>query len=592
MTDPLIESLTRAVEATPYDVRLRTHLAELLVQADRSAEAVTHCAVALQYAPTDERARTIMTRALSPQAAQPPVEQPAEPALNTAPEDEAPEPMPHAEAEPTPSAASEPAPSTEAESAPSTEAESAPSTASPIDAPQDSPFPSEAAAPPAPSSPEAPAPTMEAGPTLSTPPANTTPEPALSTAAENADSESTPSTGAESTPETATDPAPGTASPVSTPQASPAPTKATTPPAPESPEAPAPRDPTTSDGAKDFDWRRAEEDFDGGPAAPFVSSESSEKSSDSDPALSESHLVSIDNYSPPGDWEVERADICLADVGGMVEVKNRLEASFLAPMRNPELRRLYGKSLRGGLLLYGPPGTGKTFIARAIAGEMGAGFLSVTLTDILDHYMGISENNLHRIFQKARNHAPCVLFLDEIDALGIKRSLTRNSGMRSVVNQLLEELDGIGNDNEGVYILAATNTPWDIDPALRRPGRLDRTLLVLPPDEPARAAILHTHLRERPVEGIDLQVLARMTEGLTGADLSHVCDSAAEKALIDSVRTGQPRFMNMQDMYAAIQEIRPSTGPWFETARTVIEYADSSGEYADLREWMKRHRML
>ncbi|EGV11541.1 AAA family ATPase [Actinomyces sp. oral taxon 175] len=469
MTDPLIESLTRAVEATPDDIRLRTHLAELLVEADRNAEAVTHCAVALQYAPTDERARTIMARALSLQAAQPPVGQPAEPA---------------------------------------------PSAASPVDVPDDSP-----------TAPEAPAPSVA-------------------------------------------------------------------PSAPSSPAAPAPKDSTASDDFKDFDWQRAEKDFDGGPAAPFVSSESSEKSSGSDPALSESHLVSNDNYSLPGDWEVERADICLADVGGMVEVKNRLEASFLAPMRNPELRRLYGKSLRGGLLLYGPPGTGKTFIARAIAGEMGAGFLSVTLTDILDHYMGISENNLHRIFQKARNHAPCVLFLDEIDALGIKRSLTRNSGMRSVVNQLLEELDGIGNDNDGVYILAATNTPWDIDPALRRPGRLDRTLLVLPPDEPARATILHTHLRERPVEGIDLQVLARMTEGLTGADLSHVCDSAAEKALIDSVRTGRPRLMNMQDMYAAVQEVRPSTGPWFETARTVIEYADSSGEYADLREWMKRHRML
>ena len=393
MTDPLIESLTRAVEATPDDVRLRTHLAELLVQTDRNAEAVTHCAVALQYAPTDERARTIMARALSLQAAQPPVGQPAEPA---------------------------------------------PSAASPVDAPHDSPIPTQVAAPSAPSS----------------------------------------------------------------------------------PAAPAPKDSTASDDFKDFDWQRAEKDFDGGPAAPFVSSESSEKSSESDPALSESHLVSNDNYSLPGDWEVERADICLADVGGMVEVKNRLEASFLAPMRNPELRRLYGKSLRGGLLLYGPPGTGKTFIARAIAGEMGAGFLSVTLTDILDHYMGISENNLHRIFQKARNHAPCVLFLDEIDALGIKRSLTRNSGMRSVVNQLLEELDGIGNDNDGVYILAATNTPWDIDPALRRPGRLDRTLLVLPPDEPARATILHTHLRERPVEGIDLQVLARMTEAVSYTHLT------------------------------------------------------------------------
>ena len=465
MTDPLIESLTRAVEATPDDVRLRTHLAELLVQTDRNAEAVTHCAVALQYAPTDERARTILARALSLQAAQPPVGQPAEPA---------------------------------------------PSAASSIDVPHDSPIPTQVAAPSAPSS----------------------------------------------------------------------------------PEAPAPKDSTASDDFKDFDWQRAEKDFDGGPAAPFVSSESSEKSSGSDPALSESHLVSNDNYNLPGDWEVERADICLADVGGMVEVKNRLEASFLAPMRNPELRRLYGKSLRGGLLLYGPPGTGKTFIARAIAGEMGAGFLSVTLTDILDHYMGISENNLHRIFQKARNHAPCVLFLDEIDALGIKRSLTRNSGMRSVVNQLLEELDGIGNDNDGVYILAATNTPWDIDPALRRPGRLDRTLLVLPPDEPARATILHTHLRERPVEGIDLQVLARMTEGLTGADLSHVCDSAAENALMDSVRTGRPRLMNMKDMYAALKEVRPSSGPWFETARAVVEYADVSGEYAELREWMKRHRML
>ena len=507
MTDPLIESLTRAVEATPYDVRLRTHLAELLVQADRSAEAVTHCAVALQYAPTDERARTIMTRALSSQVEQPPAGQPAEPALSTATENADSESTPNAEAAPTPGTTAEPAPSA----------------ASPVDAPQDSP---------------------------------TSPE-------------------------------------------------ATTQSAPESSEAPAPNDPTTSDGSRDFDWRRAEEDFDGGPAAPFVSSgssvtpfvssgasESSEQSSGSDPALSKPHPVKVDDRNEPAGWEVERTGVCLADVGGMIEVKKRLEASFLAPMRNPELRQLYGESLRGGLLLYGPPGTGKTFIARAIAGEMGAGFLSVTLTDILDHYMGISENNLHRIFQKARNHAPCVLFLDEIDALGIKRSLTRNSGMRSVVNQLLEELDGIGNDNEGVYILAATNTPWDIDPALRRPGRLDRTLLVLPPDEPARAAILHTHLRERPVEGIDLQVLARMTEGLTGADLSHVCDSAAEKALIDSVRTGRPRFMNMQDMYAAIQEVRPSTGPWFETARTVIEYADSSGEYADLREWMKRHRML
>ena len=361
-----------------------------------------------------------------------------------------------------------------------------------------------------------------------------------------------------------------------------------TPPAPESPEAPEFNSSTTSDGTGNFDWRRAEEDL-GGPAAPFVSSRPSEPSG-SDSPLSEPRLVGTDG--DPADWEVERAGVRLADVGGMTEVKPRLEAAVRAPLRKPELRRLYGKSLRGGLLLYGPPGTGKTFIARAIAGEMGAGFLSVTISDILDPYIGNSEANLHNVFQQARDHAPCVLFLDELDAIGMKRSLSRNSSMRSTVNQLLEELDGVGSNNEGVYLLAATNAPWDIDPALRRPGRLDRTLLVLPPDEPARAAILHTHLRERPVEGIDLQALARVTDGLTGADLSHVCDSAAEKALLDSVRTGRPRLMNMQDMDAALKEVRPSTGPWFETARAVVEYSDASGEYEDLRKWMKRHRLL
>ena len=440
-------------------------------------------------------------------------------------------------------------------------------------------------------------------------PATQPAEPMLSTTPENETPESTPCTEAEQTPDTTAEPAPSAASPIDAPQDSPTSPEATTQPAPESSEAPAPNDPTTSDGSRDFDWRRAEEDFDGGPAAPFVSSgspvtpfvssgasdsseKSSEQSSGSDPALSKPHPVKVDDRDEPAGWEVERTGVCLADVGGMIEVKKRLEASFLAPMRNPELRQLYGKSLRGGLLLYGPPGTGKTFIARAIAGEMGAAFLSVMITDILGEYIGTSESNLHKAFQKARSHAPCVLFLDEIDALGIKRALVRSSWMRNTVNQLLEELDGVDNNNEGVYVLAATNAPWDIDPALRRPGRLDRTLLVLPPDEPARATILHTHLRERPVEGIDLQILARITEGLTGADLSHVCDSAAEKALLDSVRTGRPRFMNMQDMYAAIKEVRPSTGPWFETARTVVEYADTSGEYADLREWMKRHNML
>src|SRR5690349_10581055 len=227
-------------------------------------------------------------------------------------------------------------------------------------------------------------------------------------------------------------------------------------------------------------------------------------------------------------FDVERAAVTLADVGGMQEVKQRLELAFLGPLRNPELRARFGKSLRGGLLLYGPPGCGKTFLARAVAGEMGAAFVSLPIVDVLAMWVGSSERNLHDLFDAARSHAPCVLFLDELDALGHKRSQLASSALRTLVNQLLTELDGVGGGNDGVFVLAATNAPWDIDAALRRPGRLDRTVLVLPPDAAARATILEYHLRDRPVAALDLRALAAATENYSGADLAHVCESAAE----------------------------------------------------------------
>src|SRR5690348_8846426 len=122
-------------------------------------------------------------------------------------------------------------------------------------------------------------------------------------------------------------------------------------------------------------------------------------------------------------FDVDRSTITLADVGGMQEVKKRLEVSFLGPLRNPKLRTLFGKSLRGGLLLYGPPGCGKTFLARAVAGEMGAAFISLSITDVLNMWVGSSERNLHELFQSARGPEPCVLFLDVTDALGRMRSM-------------------------------------------------------------------------------------------------------------------------------------------------------------------------
>ena len=290
-------------------------------------------------------------------------------------------------------------------------------------------------------------------------------------------------------------------------------------------------------------------------------------------------------------FDVETSTITLADVGGMQEVKKRLEVSFLGPLRNPRLRTLFGKSLRGGLLLYGPPGCGKTFLARAVAGEMGAAFLSLSITDVLNMWVGSSERNLHDLFQSARGHAPCVLFLDEIDALGHKRSQLNSSSMRTVVNQLLTELDGVDGNNDGVFVLAATNAPWDIDSALRRPGRLDRTLLVLPPDRAARAAILEYHLRERPVAGIDLGKVADATDHYSGADLAHVCETVAEFAMRDSIATGEIRMISQQDMLSAVREVRPSTDAWLATARNVAMFANESGEYDELAAYLKKRKI-
>jgi len=327
-----------------------------------------------------------------------------------------------------------------------------------------------------------------------------------------------------------------------------------------------------------YDWSQAEDELRDVLPAMFVGE------GDEDPAA-----AGIDEADA---YDAEHTGLKLADVAGMTEVKARLEAAFLAPMRNPDLRRLYGKSLRGGLLLYGPPGCGKTFIARAVAGELGARFIAVSFADIIDMFVGQSERNIHELFEIARRNAPCVLFLDEVDAIGQKRSQLRHTPMRSAVNQLLLELDDISGNNEGVFLLAATNHPWDVDSALRRPGRFDRTLLVLPPDGIAREGVFRYHLKDRPVAGIDLAKLAKQTEGYSGADIAHICETAAERALMDSVRRGEPRMIGTPDLEAAIAEVKPSLGAWFDTARNVALFANEGGTYDDLAAYLRKRRLI
>jgi SpoVK/Ycf46/Vps4 family AAA+-type ATPase len=326
-----------------------------------------------------------------------------------------------------------------------------------------------------------------------------------------------------------------------------------------------------------MDWRAYEDEFAGSVPPRFVRSDD-----EPDPVAGEEDRI----------VDVETSSIRLADVGGMADVKKRLEMAFLGPLRNEKLRSLYGKSLRGGLLLYGPPGCGKTFLARAVAGEMGARFVTVSLVDVLNMWIGQSEQNLHQIFETARRNSPCVLFLDEVDALGHKRSQLQSSAMRTLGNQLLAEMDGMEGVNDGVFVLAATNAPWDVDPALRRPGRLDRTVLVVPPDADARRAILEVHLRDRPIAGIDLKRLAGATERFSGADLAHLCETAAEYAMHDSLVSGQVRMIEQRDFEAALREIEPSTGAWMTTARNVAMFANQDGSYNDLSKYLKKNKLM
>ena len=308
-----------------------------------------------------------------------------------------------------------------------------------------------------------------------------------------------------------------------------------------------------------FNWAAAEGQF-AGVAQPFVDS----------------------GTAPLGEplrFDVESGKFRLADVHGMPDAKRRLLATVVNPVRNAGLNRR-NPPLRGGLLMYGPPGCGKTFMARAVAGELESRFLAINLADGPELYAGSPERNLREIFAEVRRAAPCVLFLDDVDAAGRNRAL---------ITALLAELDGL-TGKDAPIVLAASSNPWDLDPVLRRPGRLDRTLLVAPPDPAAREAILHHLLRDRRLgAGVNLREMAARTDEFSVTDLATLCETAAERAAGDPGRGG--RLISVRDFDAVLAEVRSSTGAWLSVARNATKFATLDGYYDDLHRYLKSRRM-
>ncbi|KEG13489.1 vesicular transport protein [Trypanosoma grayi] len=285
------------------------------------------------------------------------------------------------------------------------------------------------------------------------------------------------------------------------------------------------------------------------------------------------------------------------EIGALEDVREELLTSILQPIRAPKLHKRFGLNHPVGVLLYGPPGCGKTLVAKAIANQSGANFISIKGPELLNKFVGESERSVRMVFARGRASAPCVLFFDELDALAPRRGSDRaNPSSERVVNQLLTEMDGV-EGREDVYVIGATNRPDMIDPAMLRPGRLDKLLYVPLPSVTQRASILATHARRYPIaESVDLTSIARdaRLEGFSGADLAALVREASMHALKKVYRTSSASELELLERDvsgAAAQDARlPLVGN--EDFETSLEKVKPSVTAEDRESYELLHRQI
>jgi len=268
--------------------------------------------------------------------------------------------------------------------------------------------------------------------------------------------------------------------------------------------------------------------------------------------ISEDTAITV-KEEPVKETEVSVPQVTYEDIGGLDDAKEKIREMIELPIKHPELFEQMGITPHKGILLYGPPGTGKTLLAKAVATESSANFISVKGPEVLSKWVGESEKAIREIFKKARQAAPCIVFFDEVDSIAPHRGEHYDSGVTErMVNQLLSEMDGLVS-LKNVVVIAATNRPDMLDLALLRPGRFDRNVYIPLPDKRAREEILKVHTRKMPVaEDVHFPVLAEKTEGYTGADIEAICREAALNALREDMK---PKKVQMKHFEAATKAI-------------------------------------
>ena len=312
-----------------------------------------------------------------------------------------------------------------------------------------------------------------------------------------------------------------------------------------------------------------------------------------------SMAVSMDNFktalgsanpSALRETVVEVPNVSWDDVGGLEKVKFELQETVQYPVEHPEKFEKYGMSPSKGVLFYGPPGCGKTLLAKAIANECQANFISIKGPELLTMWFGESEANVRDIFDKARQSAPCVLFFDELDSIAVQRGNSAGdaggAGDR-VLNQLLTEMDGMSS-KKTVFIIGATNRPDIIDPALMRPGRLDQLVYIPLPDEASRKQIFKAALRKSPVAlDVDLDHLAQVTKGFSGADITEICQRACKYAIRESIERDIERERRAADNPDQMEEDAPDPVPAITKAHfeEAMKFARRSVSDADIRKY-------